>query len=606
MPQLDPAFINDVRQANDIVEVIGEYVRLEKRGNDFWGLCPFHSEKTPSFSVSPRKQFFHCFGCQANGNAIQFVQRRENISFPAAVETLAKRARIPLPKVERSPEEEAAHREREQMYGALDLAARYFAHQLGEPQGKEALAYLKGRGLTDETIRRFRLGYAGTGWDGLLRSLRGRYPEAVLFRVGLLSRREGSEGYYDRFRDRAMFPIADLRGRIIGFGGRVMGDQKDTAKYLNSTDSPLFSKRRTLYALHLAKDTMRSANQAIIVEGYMDAIAAHQAGVSNVVASLGTALSAEQSKALREQVAEVVIAYDSDTAGQNATMRGLDLLSAAGCDIKVLRLPQGKDPDELIRNQGAAAFIQSVTKALPLIEFKLKLALEAHNGAGNDAEIKAAALHEVLPILRDIPTAIKREEYAREVAELLNVPEETLRRDLRRMAWRTVPGVSAHNAGRNRDNTVDTGLGARQFRMPTDPVQYAEVFLLRLVLAYPHLVERMWAELPDAFSDQPLLERLARAIDGHLSGSQAVAALMEQVEDPEARSLLVTLQELPTKDPERDFVECIATIHKHTAQRRIDDLQKRLREAPENAVAVLAQIREQQRKLKATLTRNIK
>ena len=579
---MDPAFVDRVRQASDIVEVVGEYVRLEKRGKDFWGLCPFHSEKSPSFSVAPDKQFFHCFGCQVNGSVFDFIQRRENIAFPQAVELLAKRARIPVPQVERTPEEEAAYREREQLYGALDLAARYFEHMLQEPAGQAAREYLSRRGLTVETQRRFRLGYAPQGWDGLLRSLRGRFAEAVLFRVGLLSRREGSEGFYDRFRDRIMFPITDMRSRVIGFGGRIMSGEKEVAKYLNTPESPLFNKRRILYALHLARDAMRSNDQAIIVEGYMDAISAHQAEVTNVVASLGTALTAEQAKGLREQCSQVVIAYDADTAGQNATLRGLDLLVTAGCDVKVLRLPQGKDPDELIRTQGPEAFLAAVKAAVPLLEFKLRLAIDRHANAGNEAERQSRVIKDVLPILATASSEVQRDQYVALVTRALtrSAPEEAMIRNAVLVDLRRHERASArsHKGSRIVENISDVGAAEAAIARidATDPVYRAETFLLQIVLHHPHLWARVQAGLGEQPFTTPVYQRAAAAIDPSNAESAAVSTMLERLDDPALRTLVAKLALAPaiTVDPERDVADCITNIRKHRIQRRIDELQK--------------------------------
>jgi len=610
---MEPAFVDRVRQASDIVEVIGEYVRLEKRGKDYWGLCPFHSEKSPSFSVAPDKQFFHCFGCQVNGSVIDFIQRRENVAFRQAVELLARRARIPIPQVERTPEEEAAFREREQLYGALELAARYFEHVLQEPAGQAAREYLERRGLEPETQRRFHLGYAPNGWDGLLRNLRGRHSEATLFKTGLLSRREGAEGFYDRFRDRIMFPITDVRGRIIGFGGRIMSGE-NVAKYLNTPETPLFNKRRTLYALHLARDAIRSSDQAIIVEGYMDAISAHQAGVTNVVASLGTALTAEQSKGLREQCSQVIIAYDADTAGQSATLRGLDLLVTAGCDVKVLRLPQGKDPDELIRTQGPEPFLGAVKVAVPLLEFKLRLAIERHANAGNAAERQSRVIADVLPILVTARDEVQRSQYVALIARALtqSAPEEAmvhnailveLRRHLRSAAR------GSYKASRIVENISDVGAADAAARRPQapDPYERAERLLLRALLQYPNLYPQVQAGLgPNPFT-YPLLQQASAALDPAAAGESAVAGMLERLSDPAVRSFVAQLamESDEIGDAGRYVADCITNIRKHRIQRRIDQLQKLIGErsaAGQEVADLLAEMM----KLKVEINRNIK
>ncbi len=401
MALFDQAFKDEVRSKNDIVEVISSYVKLEQRGNRYVGLCPFHAEKTPSFHVIPQQQFYHCFGCKASGDVFTFLQEREHMSFYETLVHLAKRARIPLPKEERTPEEEKAYRERRALFDALDLAARFFHNQLLTEPGKAGLAYLTGRGLTEETIRRFRLGWA-PGRGGLHRALRSRFSDDVLVKAGLIMpRREGS-GYMDAFFERVMFPITDLTGRVIGFGGRIL--EGNGPKYKNTAETPLFTKRHVLFGLAQAKEAIRTKNQAILVEGYMDVIMPHQVGVDNVIAPLGTALTEEQCKLLRQQAEQVIVAFDSDTAGQMATLRGLEILYDTGCDVRILRLPDGKDPDEFIRAHGVAGFQQCIAEAMPLVEFKLRRAIE------RNPESKTKAVEAVARVLIDIQNEVLRED----------------------------------------------------------------------------------------------------------------------------------------------------------------------------------------------------
>lgn len=478
MSQFDnQAFKDEVRAKNDIVEVISSYVKLERRGNRFVGLCPFHGEKTPSFHVIPEQQFYHCFGCKASGDVFTFVQQQEHMTFFEALIHLAKRARVPLPKEERSPEEEKAYRERRGMFEALDLAARFFHHQLMSEAGRPGLDYLLGRGLTEESIRRFRLGWA-PGRGALYRSLRSRFPAELLQKVGLILPRRDGSGYTDAFFDRVMFPIADLAGRAIGFGGRILEGQG--AKYKNTSDTPLFTKRNVLFGLDQAKEAIRARNQAILVEGYMDVIMPHQAGIQNVVAPLGTALTDEQCRVIRQQASQAIVAFDMDVAGQMATLRGLEKLYETGCDVRVLQIPDGKDPDEFIRAHGVTAFEKCVAEAIPLIEFKLRQA--SAKTAGSTPEAKAKALEAVAQVLADVKDELLREAYVNQVADKLAtnpLDKPDLKRAIDREMNRLLRQGFQHNQPDSRNNRRDAGESTPEgFDAPpiweSDPPRSAE------------------------------------------------------------------------------------------------------------------------------------
>lgn len=344
--------LDEIRRLCNIVNIIGEYISLEKRGKNYLGLCPFHSEKTPSFSVSEEKQLYYCFGCGAAGNVFGFVMKMEGLTFPEAVRFLARRVGVHIPSPERLLRQEKSLEEK--LIAASELAARFFCYNLDKTEsGKKAKEYLRKRGITADTSEFFKLGYAPRGWDNFLKAAqREGFPPEVLLKAGLVSSREGG-GYYDRFRDRLMFPICNHTGRVVGFGGRALpwGD-KDSPKYLNSPETPVFNKSSMLYGFHLARSYIRSAQSAIIVEGYTDVIAAYQAGFKNVVASLGTSLTDSQGKLLRSQAKEILIAYDADAAGRSATWRGFNLLQDLGCAVKVVELPADSDPDSFIRQNG--------------------------------------------------------------------------------------------------------------------------------------------------------------------------------------------------------------------------------------------------------------
>ncbi len=596
MARFDEAFKEEVRARNDIVEVISAYVKLERKGNRYVGLCPFHSEKTPSFHVVPDGQFYYCFGCKASGDVFTFLMEREHLTFYEAVVQLAKRAGIPLPREERTPEEERAYRERRDMYAALDLAARFYHHQLFTPAGKPGLDYLLGRGLTEETIRRFRLGWA-PGRGMLYRALRDRFPPQILQKVGLIVARRDGQGFRDVFYERVMFPITDLSGRVIGFGGRILSG--DGAKYKNTAETPLFVKRHVLFGLDQAKEEMRARNQAILVEGYMDVITPHQAGIRNVVAPLGTALTDEQCRIIRQQAQQVIVAFDMDTAGQLATLRGLQKLYDSGCDVRVLQLPEGKDPDEFIRTHGAPAFVERIEQAVPLIEFRLSRALPSHRRP--TPEEMAKAVEAVAQVLVDVRNEVVREAYVDQVAERLAGDDPLLKPDLKRAIDRQLNRLLRrgfqHNLPDFRNNNRGPGLpaspGPTRPRPVDVPVTMAELahrserILLRLMLEHPGLLRLVEAELgEDPFADpcHRQIYAAGRALLAEadpLAGGSVIARLFDRLPDPEVRRVLSELAAEPmlTTDPEKEAADCIEKIRKHRDSRRLEELENQIRVA---------------------------
>ena len=350
--------VEEVRTKNDIVDVISGYVKLQKKGSNYFGLCPFHNEKSPSFSVSSNKQMYYCFGCGAGGNVITFLMEYENYSFPEALKVLADRVGVTLPEKELSKEARAQADLRTTLLEINKLAANYFYYQLKHPQGRQGYEYLRNRRLTDDTIRRFGLGFANKTSDDLYRYLRDKgYSDQILKETGLVTIEE--RGTHDKFWNRVMFPIMDVNNRVIGFGGRVMGD--GTPKYLNSPETKLFDKSRNLYGLNYARSSKEKF--MLICEGYMDVIAMHQAGFTNAVASLGTAFTLQHASLIRRYTDQVILTYDSDGAGVKAALRAIPILKEAGVSCKVLNMEPYKDPDEFIKNLGPDEFRQRIEKA---------------------------------------------------------------------------------------------------------------------------------------------------------------------------------------------------------------------------------------------------
>ena len=430
-------FVEQVTARTDLLQIVQSYVPLKRKGNRYWGCCPFHGEKTPSFSVVPDKGFFYCFGCHAGGNVFKFLSLIENISYFEAIKLQAEKLGIPLPRRQKSPQEIARDKEIADLRKVNEMARDFFHNcltltRLGEP-GK---AYFASRSISAETIEEFKLGFAPHAWDKLSTAfLKRGVKQELLLSGGLAAERQNGEGVYDRFRNRIIIPIADERGRVVGFGGRVLDDS--TPKYLNTPETVLFNKRRILFGLDRAGRAIKQAGYAIVVEGYMDAISVFSAGVKNVVASLGTAFTPEHCKLLLRYAPAIYFCYDSDDAGQKATIRALSIVQGTGASVRVIVVPDGKDPDEYIRKHGAEAFQQLVKKALPLVEYRLQYVLKHFEHDGLEGKVKA--LHAMLPVLTGIREPAVLGEYIKRLAQALLLDEGIVRDELRRFGHQPLP-----------------------------------------------------------------------------------------------------------------------------------------------------------------------
>ena len=448
--------VEQVKSAADVVKIVGDYVKLRKGGANYVGLCPFHQEKTPSFAVHPTKQIFHCFGCGVGGDVFKFVMLMENLTFPEALRRVAEKVGIRLLEQELDETADASARERTELYKIHDAAAKYYAAQLGATtEGRSARAYLADRGLGDEVVGRFRLGYAPGDGQGLTRVLQEsgfKLPE--LEKSGLVLRDAERQRHFDRFRRRVIFPIANESGKVVAFGGRALGD--DQPKYLNSPETPIYTKSRVLYHLDRAAQGIRKLDYVILVEGYMDCIAVASAGVENVVASCGTSLTESQIRLLTRYTRRVVVNYDPDSAGVAATERSLNLLLEEGFEAKVLALPGGLDPDSFIRRQGAAAYKELLGSAPTYLDY-----LTDRAAVQNDIsrpEGKIAAANAVLPYLVRIPNQLLLTELAQRLAGRLKIDDPVLRQDLKRTVLQRRVEVGA---GTGRSETKIT-LAERQ------------------------------------------------------------------------------------------------------------------------------------------------
>ncbi len=419
MVRYSEELIEEVRSSNDIVDVISQYVILKRSGRNFFGLCPFHKEKSPSFSVSPDKQIFHCFGCGVGGNVIHFVSKIENIDFKETIELLANRVNIQLPTLDSSYQDNKRAILKSKVYQINEIAAKFYHENLYKPTSKEAQEYIKKRKLDNRTLKSFLIGYSGT-FDELYRLLKSKgYSEEEILASSLVNKAENGR-YIDRFRKRLMIPIQDSTGKFIAFGGRVLDDSKP--KYINSPENIVYSKGRNLFGLNIAKKG--DTKKIIIVEGYMDAISLYQRGITNVVASLGTALTEQQGRLLRKNSEQVIIGYDADGAGQAATLRGLDILQNMGCDVRVLQIYGAKDPDEFVIKYGPERFQKCVDSAISLVEFKVKILKQDLNIENINDKIKF--LNEIAKIISKVDNNIEEELYVSKISEDYGISKEAI------------------------------------------------------------------------------------------------------------------------------------------------------------------------------------
>ena len=420
-------FVDEVIAKTDIVDLISRYVTLKRVGNRFQALCPLHNDKkTPSFSVSPDKQLFHCFGCGAGGTAIHFIMQKENLDFMEAVKYLAEKSGIPIPDYRSSSERAKAaeiHNKKKRMYEINAEAARFFYSNLTAPTGKEALDYLKRRGLTSATIKAFGLGYSPDSWSALIDFMKTKgYTEAELCEAGLAVKRDRDNTYFDKFRDRVMFPIFDLRGNVIAFGGRIMKDKDGAAKYLNSPETLVFKKKENLFAMNLAKNS--KAGQFLVMEGYMDVISLHQNGFDNAVASLGTAFTPQQAEILKRYADKAVLCYDADEAGQKAADRAGEILREVGIKTRVMTITGGKDPDEYINTKGKEMFKLLIDNAESFIEYKTGKIEKQYNL--EDTVEKLEFIEQIAKILANIKNGVEREIYIKNIARKTDISHESI------------------------------------------------------------------------------------------------------------------------------------------------------------------------------------
>lgn len=550
--------VEEVRMKSDIVDVISGYVKLQKKGSRYFGLCPFHNEKSPSFSVSPDNQMYYCFGCGAGGNTITFLMEYENYSFPEALKILADRAGVELPKKEMSKEAKAAADFRFSLLEINKLAANYFYYQLKHPQGKLGYEYLKGRQLSEETIRRFGLGFANKTSDDLYQYLKAKgYKDQILKDSGLVSIEE--RGAHDKFWNRVMFPIMDMNNRVIGFGGRVMGDGKP--KYLNSPETKLFDKSRNLYGLNYARTSRET--YMLICEGYMDVIAMHQAGFTNAVASLGTAFTMQHASLLGRYTKQVILTYDSDEAGIKAALRAIPILKDAGIAVKVLNMQPYKDPDEFIKNLGADAFKERIDKARNSFLFEIDVLKRSYHL--EDPEQKTRFYNEIARKLLEFPEALERDNYIQAVSREYFINYQDLKQLVHSLASRLGPVIQS--AGQR----VSSSYQERKKEKEDGPKK-SQRLLLTWLIENPNLFDKIEGIItPDDFKEELYHQVAEMVFEGHAKGNVNPAGILNHfINDGEQYKIVASLfhaslkESLTMEEQRKAFSETVLKVKKNS------------------------------------------
>ena len=550
----------------DIVDLVSGYVSLKKTGRNHTGLCPFHSEKTPSFSVNPDKQIFHCFGCGAGGDAFKFLELQEGLNFPEAVRKLAERSGIALPADSGSrSEDKKSKEERAALLKVVADAAAYYRKELEGQAGSAARAYFKKRGVSDQIVKDFQLGYAKPEWDGLIRHLKQKgYTPGQMERAGLVVKRSEGEGHYDRFRGRIIFPIRDLAGAVIAFGGRVMDDS--LPKYLNSSETPLYSKSNTLYGLDLAKEPARKLGYFIIVEGYLDAIACHQYGVRNTVATLGTALTEGHLRLMRRFADKLVLIFDPDPAGVRASLRSFDLFVSSGMKVNVVSLPDNDDPDTFLQKKGQEAFAARLRESAKFMDFVLAQVVQKGPVASIDEKVERAG--EMLGFISRLPSGIERDYYVKRTAEELDLDEAVLRQEMK--------SVKAAPHAARKDEPIRAAAQAPG-RRPR-----AEEILVHLMLRDEAIARQLKDQVvPQDFTD-PLFRRAVARIFETLERTGGLDPRALAVDGDEELNWLIShysVLEADYEDPQKNCRDCVELIKQQDPEKQMKQIVKALREA---------------------------
>ncbi len=549
-----PAFLDELTARNPIEDVVGQYVTLKRSGSNLFGLCPFHGEKTASFSVSPEKGIYYCFGCHKGGSVINFQMEIEGLSYPDAVRALAKRSGLEVPEDEQY---QSRYRLQERQWALHKEAARYFHSQLYAPIGAEALNYALGRGMNKYILTTFGVGYAPDSWDGLVNALRKKgYSEEEIRQSGLVSISRKNGNLFDRFRDRLMFPIIDVRGNVIAFGGRVIKKDSEAAKYLNSPETLIFNKRKNLFGLNLAKKTKHP--YFILVEGNIDVVSLHQYGFDNAVASLGTSLTEEQATLLSKYTEQVVLIYDGDNAGQNATKRAIPILEKAGIQVKVLQLTGAKDPDEFLKKFGADRFKILLEESSNRVEYQLNAILKKYDLRDDDQKVKY--LQESAELICTLSSSVQREVYSGRVAETAKISMEAMKMEVGRAFKRRI--------AREKKKQEKIDLAPARNRQPqVGIIRYnnvksamAEEMVLALCLRESALLDHTAGLKPEMFSSELLGKVFSQLDHRHKQGLEVSINGLTDFSAEEMSHIAGILQRQNGPVNEKALLDCIHTI----------------------------------------------
>lgn len=550
-----PSFLDELAARNPIEDVVSQYVTLKRSGSNLFGLCPFHGEKTASFSVSPDKGIYYCFGCHKGGGAINFMMEIEGLSYADAVRALAKRAGMEVPEDEQY---QSRYRKQERLWALHKEAARFFYAQLYAPTGKAALAYATGRGMPKSTLTKFGVGYAPDSWDALVKVLRAKgYTDEELKDSGLVTVSKKNNALFDRFRDRLMFPIIDVRGNVIGFGGRIMDSSKDTAKYLNSPETLIFNKRKNLFGLNIAKKT--KLDYMILVEGYMDAIALHQYGFDCAVASLGTSLTQEHAVLLSRYTEQIVLIYDGDEAGQRATQRAIPMLEKAGLQVKVLKMREAKDPDEYLKKFGADKFKNLLSESSNRVEYQLNAIRKKYDLREDEQRVKFIA--EASEFVSTLPGAVQREIYGTRAAEAAGISYDAMKIEVDKAFKRRVSKEKKKQEKQSLSPAINSQPKTRAFHYDNVKSAIAEETVIAMVLKSPALFEEITDLQSDEFSSDVLARAYSQLKYRYENGLDVMISVLTDFTADEVSHITHILSERSGPISEQALRDCVATIH---------------------------------------------
>jgi len=549
-----PAFLDELVARNPIEDVVGQHIQLKRSGSNLFGLCPFHGEKTASFSVNPEKGIYYCFGCHKGGGVVNFQMEIEGLSYPDAVRALAKRCGLDVPDDEQY---QSRYRQQERLWALHKEAARFFHSQLYAPVGAQALNYALGRGMSRSILTTFGVGYAPDSWDSMVKAMRAKgYTDEELKESGLVTVSQKNGNLLDRFRDRLMFPIIDVRGNVIGFGGRTLKGDKDTAKYLNSPETIIFNKRKNLFGMNLAKKTKQSS--LILVEGNIDVVALHQYGFDNAVASLGTSLTDEQATLMSKYVEQVVLIYDGDDAGQNATKRAIPILEKAGLQVKVLQLRDAKDPDEFLKKYGADRFKLLLEESSNRVEYQLNTILRKYDIREDDQRVKY--LQESAELISTLNSAVQKEVYANRVAEAAKISADAMKLEVQKAYKRRI------SREKKKQEAIDLAPAkalqpkSRSIRYDNVKSAIAEENVIVQILRQPALMDQAKELSADSFS-APLLGKVYGQLkQRHQAGLSVSLAVLEDLTLEEMSHLSQILHRHEDTVNEQAFQDCIRRI----------------------------------------------